>query len=119
MLIVRSLTTKEISPSDWLTVVWRELWIGLLLGLALGTVGYLADLYFVGLDHPMDALVIPVTVLLVVICGTLVGSLLPLLFKRLGWDPALMSTPFVAGIIDIVGIIIYMNVARLLLNELW
>jgi magnesium transporter len=48
-----------------------------------------------------------------------VGSLLPLLFQRLGWDPALMSTPFVAGIIDIVGIIIYMNVARLLLKELW
>jgi len=118
-LIIRSLTTKEISPSDWLTVVWRELWIGLLLGLVLGTAGYLAALYFVGLNHPIDALVIPVTVLLVVICGTLVGSLLPLLFKRLGWEPALMSTPFVAGIIDIVGIVIYMNVAKMLLKELW
>jgi magnesium transporter len=113
------LTTKEISPSDWLTVVWRELWIGLLLGLTLGTVGYLAALYFVGLDHPIYAMLFPITVLLVVICGSLVGSLLPLLFKRLGWDPALMSTPFVAGIIDIVGIIVYMNVAKLLLKELW
>jgi magnesium transporter len=118
-LIIRSLTTKEISPSDWLIVVWRELWIGSLLGLTLGAAGYLAALYFVGLDHPIDAMVIPITVLLVVVCGSLVGSLLPLLFKRLGWDPALMSTPFVAGIIDIVGIIVYMNVARLLLKELW
>jgi magnesium transporter len=71
------------------------------------------------LDKPIDALVIPITVVLVVVCGTMVGSLLPLLFKRLGWDPALMSTPFVAGIIDIVGIVIYMNVARYLLKDLW
>jgi magnesium transporter len=59
----------------------------------------------------ITALIIPITVLLVVICGTLCGSVLPLLFERLGLDPALMSNPFVAGIVDIVGIVIYMNVA--------
>jgi magnesium transporter len=48
---------------------------------------------------------------LVVICGTLTGSILPLIFERLGWDPAMMSTPFVAGIADILGILIYFNVA--------
>jgi magnesium transporter len=56
------------------------------------------------------------TLLLVVICGTLTGSLLPLLFRRLGWDPALMSNPFVAGLIDVIGIIIYMSVAVALLE---
>jgi magnesium transporter len=55
---------------------------------------------------------------LVVTSGTLVGSLLPLLFARLGCDPALMSAPFVTVIIDIVGIVVYMNVALLMLNEL-
>jgi magnesium transporter len=49
--------------------------------------------------------------LLVVVAGTLTGASLPLLFKKLGWDPALMSNPFVAGIIDIVGVLIYVNVA--------
>jgi magnesium transporter len=51
----------------------------------------------------------------VVICGTLSGSTLPLIFKRIGWDPALMSNPFVAGIIDILGIVIYMTMAKLVL----
>jgi magnesium transporter len=64
-----------------------------------------------------DALVLPLTIILVVTCGTLVGSLLPLLFERLGFDPALMSTPFIAGISDIVGIVIYMNVAGWLLSR--
>jgi magnesium transporter len=61
-------------------------------------------------------LVLPVTVLIVVISGTLTGAILPLIFKRVGLDPAMMSNPFVAGIIDVVGIIIYMNVAILLLR---
>jgi magnesium transporter len=117
-LIIRSLTTKEVSPSDWWTVMWRELWIGTLLGLMLGVAGYIAVLCFVDLDRPIEALVVPVTVVLVVVCGTMFGSLLPLLFKRIGWDPALMSTPFVAGMIDIVGIVIYMYVAQTLIEKL-
>ena len=55
--------------------------------------------------------VVPITLVLVVLCGTIVGSVLPLVFQRLGQDPALMSNPFVAGIVDIVGIIVYVNVA--------
>jgi magnesium transporter len=64
----------------------------------------------------VDALVLPLTIVLVVTCGTLLGSLLPLLFEKLGFDPALMSTPFIAGISDIVGIVLYMNVAGWLLK---
>ena len=64
----------------------------------------------------VSSVVVAVTLVLVVICGTLFGSVLPLIFKRLGLDPALMSNPFVAGIIDILGIVIYMNVALLLMS---
>jgi magnesium transporter len=63
------------------------------------------------------AAVVLATLILVVLAGTLSGSLLPLLFKGLGLDPALMSTPFVAGIIDIAGILIYINVAAFLLTR--
>ena len=63
------------------------------------------------------ALIVPLTLLLVVVCGTLLGSVLPLVFERIGLDPAMMSNPFVAGIIDIVGIVIYVNVAILLLGS--
>ena len=73
-------------------------------------------LLFVSVLNLLGALVIPLTLLLVVVCGTLSGSLLPLLFKRLGLDPALMSNPFVAGLIDFVGIVIYMSVAWLILG---
>ena len=48
--------------------------------------------------------------------GTLTGSILPLIFERLGWDPAMMSNPFVAGIVDIIGILIYVNIALLILS---
>ena len=57
------------------------------------------------------------TVMLVVMCGTLTGSLLPMFFQRMGWDPALMSNPFVAGINDILAILLYVNVATLFLGS--
>ncbi len=112
-LIITGLSTGNITLADWWRVVCRELAMGLLLGSFLGAIGYGCAFLFT-LDA-LAAAVIPVTLLLVVVCGTLCGSLLPLLFQRLGWDPALMSNPFVAGLIDVVGIIIYMKVALLLL----
>ena len=115
-LIIRALTTKEITPAVWWAVVWRELLTGAILGLVLGTIGFVAAYLVTG--SALEALVLPVTLILVVICGTLIGSTLPLVFSRLGWDPALMSTPFVTVIIDILGIVIYMNVALLMLKEL-
>jgi magnesium transporter len=135
-LIITALSTGNITLKDWWRVVHRELAMGLLLGGFLGICGYGCALLITpgGGDAavispgdaeaavvapeqgetgigPVDALVIPVTIVLVVLCGTLSGSLLPLLFKRLGLDPALMSNPFVAGLIDVVGIVIYMKVA--------
>jgi magnesium transporter len=62
-----------------------------------------------------SALIVPLTILLVVLCGTLTGSVLPLVFQQLGWDPALMSNPFVAGINDILGIVVYVNIAQIFL----
>jgi magnesium transporter len=115
-LIIRALTTKEITPALWLAVVWRELMIGLALGALLGSIGYLLGC-FVAPTYTA-AFIIPITLVLVVTCGTLVGSLLPLLFARLGWDPALMSAPFVTVIVDILGIVVYMNVALLMLKDL-
>ena len=91
--------------------------MGLLLGTGLGLLGYVVALFFPGVDGMVVALVVPVTLLLVVVAGTLTGSILPLVFERLGLDPAMMSNPFVAGIIDIVGIVIYMNVAMWFLSE--
>ena len=108
-LVITALSTKELDLRDWARVVRRELITGALLGGFLGMIGSL----IAALLAPtyLAAVVIPLTLLLVVMAGTLVGSMLPLLFKRLGLDPAIMSNPFVAGIIDIMGILIYIEVA--------
>ena len=111
-LVITALTTGDLTVFDWGRVVRRELVQGLFLGGFLALIGYGAALAF---TNPTSAAVIPLTLLLVVVCGTLVGALLPLLFRYIGLDPALMSNPFVAVIIDIVGVVIYMNVAVLLL----
>jgi magnesium transporter len=115
-LVITALALGEVRISDWWRIVRRELVVGCLLGGFLAVISYIITLLLVG--DPISGLVVPVTILLVVICGTLVGSLLPLLFKRLGLDPALMSNPFVAGIIDIAGIIIYMICAAAIVAEL-
>ncbi|TWU22805.1 magnesium transporter [Bythopirellula polymerisocia] len=114
-LMIRALTTKEITPGDWRRVIFRELVIGFLLGSCLSLIGYLVGCFMA--PSITDALVLPLTIVLVVTCSTIVGSLLPLMFERLGFDPALMSTPFIAGISDIVGIVLYMNVAGWLLDK--
>jgi magnesium transporter len=111
-LVITALATGDIRSTDWLRVTGRELLMGLMLGTGLGAIGFVAASFAVSAS---EAIVIPLTVLLVVVSGTLLGATLPLVFQKLGWDPALMSNPFVAGIIDILGIVIYMNVAFLLL----
>jgi len=118
-LIITALSTGDITLRDWGRVIRRELAMGLVLGGFLGAIGYFSALmigHFSGWGVDLGpnyrtAGIIPVTLLLTVLCGTLLGSLLPLLFRRLGLDPAMMSSPFVAGLIDVLGIIIYMQVA--------
>lgn len=113
-LIITAMSTGNVLLGDWFRVVRRELVTGLLLGSLLGTIGYLAAYFFT--RNPRDALIIPLTVMLVVTCGTLIGSALPMLFRRLGLDPAIMSNPFVSGLVDILGIVIYMEIAINLLH---
>ncbi len=117
-LIITAMALGDIKPSDWVKVVLKELGTGLILGSFLATIGYIAAATLMSGTLTMyEATVIPITLVLVVLCGTFSGAVLPLLFRRLRLDPALMSSPFVAGIIDLVGIIIYINVAILILSR--
>lgn len=112
-LIITALNTRDVQQSDWWLVLRREAIMGLVLGSSMGIIGFLCALLIA--PSLYAAIVIPITVLAVVVCGTCTGSMLPLVFQRLGLDPALMSNPFVAGISDILGLLIYVNVAMLLL----
>lgn len=121
-LIITALTTGNVRLRDWRIIFWRELRVGLMLGGLLAFLGLILSWIQTHNDpeaklHPFWPLVIPLTLVLVVTCGAVSGSLLPLVFKRLGLDPALMSNPFVAAISDILAIVIYMTVALSLLSH--
>jgi magnesium transporter len=121
-LIITALTNGHISLRDWRKVLWRELLVGLMLGGLLGLLGMVLAVVVTWNEtdahaHLLWPAVVPLTLVLVVTCGAVFGSVLPLLFKRLGLDPALMSNPFVAALSDIVAIVIYMTVALTLLSR--
>jgi magnesium transporter len=120
-LIITAMTNGQLTVNDWRRVVVRELCVGLMLGAVLAVFGGLLSTILTWRDEGAQnqwlwPLVVPLTLVLVVTSGAVSGSLLPLMFKRLGLDPALMSNPFVAGISDILGIVIYMTVSMLLLS---
>ena len=113
-LITRALAVGDVEMRDALRVFARELGQGLVLGAFLGAIGFgRALMWGNGTDV---AWVVSITLLSVVITGTVVGAMLPLAFTRLGFDPAIASSPFVASLVDVAGIIIYFNVAIQLLG---
>ncbi len=105
---------------DWWRVLRHELILGLMLGVTLGILGFvrasLTPQSVLGnANRWMLALVIAQAVMLICIWGTLVGSMLPLVFRRLGFDPAYASSPFVATFVDVTGIVIYFSIASVFL----
>lgn len=122
-LIVRAMALKELTLKDWFYVIRKELLSGLMLGLILGTVGLLriviwqtAGFYDYG-DHWLQlGFTIFFSLIGVVLWGTISGSMIPLILKKAGLDPATSSAPLVATLVDVTGIIIYFSVAALLLT---
>lgn len=110
-LVITSLTNGSIHLSDFCKVLMREIVIGLSLGLVLGLVGIGYALLFSQTTGYLAMIILPITLVLVVTVGSVMGAALPLFFSKLGLDPALMSNPFVAGLVDVLGIVIYLNVA--------
>jgi magnesium transporter len=120
-LIITALNAGDITLGQWRRIVVREIAMGLALGSFLASLGIIMSLLLIDRSTATwqwhHLVVFPATLLIVVTCGALVGSVLPLLFRRMGLDPALMSNPFVSGIMDIVGIATYMNVALWLIKD--
>lgn len=114
-LIIRGLAVGDIRPRDWYRVFVRELGQGVVLGLMLASIGVVRVLMWG--DGWQFAATIGATLVAIVVMGSTVGSMLPLLLRRLGVDPATSSTPFIATLIDVMGIVVYFNVAKLLLAD--
>ena len=123
-LIIRSLALEEIRLRDWWKVFMREVPSGLVLGIILGIIGTIRILlwqYFgiaggYGPHYKLIAVAIGISLIGVVTFGSVIGSMLPFALRRMGFDPASASAPFVATLVDVTGITIYFYVALLLLR---
>ncbi|MDZ4744878.1 MAG: magnesium transporter [bacterium] len=122
-LIVRALALGEVGLADWWRIMQREITVGLCLGTLLGVLGF-CRLFFgdiISGDYdpiitPVISTVVGISLIGIVVSGTIAGSMLPLIMKRLGFDPAASSAPFVATFADVTGIVIYFSIATLLLK---
>lgn len=112
-LVIRLLAVEQIDRRQQWQIFTREFSLAMLLGGGLAILGFGSTLLFEGIP---EAVVVGVTVFLVVMLGTVTGAMLPLLFKSLGMDPALMSNPLIAAMVDVFGVITYFGVAMLLLS---
>jgi magnesium transporter len=122
-LIIQALTVGEVTITDWWRVMKREIISGIMLGTVLGLIGFLRVVLWsqifpevYGIHYLLIAFVVGVSLIGVVMFGTISGSMLPIVLKRLGADPAVSSAPFVATLVDVTGVIIYFNCAYLFLK---
>jgi magnesium transporter len=122
-LLIRSLALHEVKLGDWWRVAIRELPTGIILGMMLGVIGVVRivlwqkfGLYDYGAHWVLVAVTVATALVGVVTFGSLVGSMLPFVLQRVGFDPASASAPFVATLVDVTGLMIYFSVALLILR---
>jgi len=121
-LVIRAMALGEIRLRDWFRVIRRELAAGLALGSILGAIGLMRILLWQGFfntygqHYLLVAMTVALSLIGVVTFGTFAGSLLPFLLRRLGFDPASASAPFVATLVDVTGLIIYFTTAAAILG---
>ena len=121
-LIIRAMAVGEVMLRDWWKVMRREIFSGLTLGTILGAIGFVriaawsTFFHLYGPHWPLIGLTIFFSLIGVVMWGTLSGSMLPFALRRVGFDPAVASAPFVATLVDVTGLVIYFTVALLILR---
>jgi magnesium transporter len=122
-LIIQAMAVGELTIRDWWRVLRRELLSGLLLGSVLGSIGFLRIIVWHSITPTLYgqywmtvAITVGFALVGVVLWGTLAGSMLPMVLKKLGADPAVSSAPFVATLVDVTGLVIYFSVAFLTLS---
>ena len=121
-LVIRAMALGEVRLRDWWRVIRRELAAGVVLGTVLGTIGFLRIVLWqmvspiYGQHYLLVAATVFCSLIGVVTFGTFAGSLLPFVLRRLGFDPASASAPFVATLVDVTGLVIYFTAASLILR---
>jgi len=122
-LIIQAMALGEVRLVDWWRVMRREILSGLMLGVVLGIIGFSRVIVWTTFSNVygehwlLMAFTVGFALIGVVLWGSLAGSMLPLLLKRLGFDPATSSAPFVATLVDVTGLVIYFNIATLIFHQ--
>ncbi|MBX3187453.1 MAG: magnesium transporter [Labilithrix sp.] len=114
-LIIRGMAVGEIKLGDWWRILIREAAMGLVLGIGLAIVGFARVLMYPE-QHADFALTVAITLIGIVMTGCTVGAMLPIVLKRVGMDPATSSTPFIASLVDVLGIVIFVHVAKIVMH---
>ena len=115
--IIRGLSLEEIRFGDIFRVIWKEFRVSLLCGISLALLGFLKAM-FIDRVSVTIGVVIALTLFVTIVCAKLVGCVLPMLAKKLGFDPAVMASPFITTIVEAIGLVVYFNIATLLLDAL-
>jgi len=113
--IIRGLSLKEIEFEDLFKIIWKEIRVAALCGLTLAAANFIKLLLLDKLQITV-ALVICLTLLIVVLIAKLVGCCLPMLASKLGFDPAVMASPFITTIVDALSLLVYFNIATQMLH---
>ena len=114
VLVIRGIALDEIRFSDILNVLWREVRVGVLCGLALGVVNF-TRVYFMNEGDYMLSITVSVSLIATVIISKSIGCILPLAAKKIKFDPAIMAAPIITTIVDAASLIVYFSVARMIL----
>lgn len=112
-LIIRALVTGDLTPQKWFNVIKKEVLVGMLLGVSLGTILYIWSYIWQG--NTMLSLVIGFSVMIIMLWSNLIGSLLPIILRKISMDPAIVSSPLITTIMDVSGLLIYFSIAVLFL----
>lgn len=117
--VIRSLALNEITFSDLFRVIWKELCVAMLCGLAMALVCFVkvlfVDAQFTNGVDVMTALIVSLTIFVTVLIAKLTGCVMPLLAKKIGFDPAVMASPFITTIVDALSLVIYFQIVRMFL----
>ena len=114
-LVIRGMSVDEIDLDDFLKVLLNELGVSIIIGLALSSLNFIR-IYYIEKQGVMVALTVCAAMLVIVVAAKLIGSMLPMLAKRIGIDPALMATPTISSLTDMVSVITYFTLAKIFLN---
>ena len=113
--VIRGLSLDEIKMGDIFRILWKELRVAVLCGITLAVVNFGKMMLIDRVSMPA-AFVVSITLVAVVIIAKLVGATLPILAKRIGFDPAVMASPFITTIVDALSLLVYFNVAKLIIR---